>query len=159
MERYWATLAEKSRYGLYKKTLPGYQKLMNRKSYDPRFLYNYAAVSCEAGNLKLAQDIIFKCYRSFKDYEVCLLAANIHAESGNISDSERYYTEAHYMVPSRIMPLYGLYRLYQREGLQLKAMQVGKEIVRLRIKVPSLKAKEIKEKVLFDLNNKGIRHD
>ena len=159
MERYWATLAEKSRYGLYKKTLPGYQKLMNRKAYDPRFLYNYAAVSCEDGNLKLAQDIIFKCYRSFKDYEVCLLAANIHAESGNISDSERYYTEAHCMVPSRIMPLYGLYRLYQREGLQLKAMQVGKEIVRLKIKVPSLKAKEIKEKVLFDLNNKGIRHD
>ena len=158
-ERTWAVLADKAQYGLYKTTLPGYQKLMGRKGNDPRFLYNYAAVLCEAGNLKLAQDIIFKCYRSFKDYEVCLLAANIHAESGNITDAERYYTEAHRMVPSRIMPIYGLFRLYQREGLQLKAMQVGKAIVRLKVKVPSLKAKEIKEKVLFDLNHKGISHD
>lgn len=158
-ERCWAGLAEKAQCGLYKTTLPGYQKLMERKENDPRFLYNYAAVLCEAGELKQAKSTITKCYHSFKDYDVCLLTANIHAEADDIHQAEKYYKEAHLMVPSRIMPLYGLFQLYQRNGMQLKAQQVGKEIIRSKIKVPSSKAKEIKEKVQFDLHHKGISYD
>ena len=90
---------------------------------------------------------------------MCLLTANIHAEADDIHQAEKYYKEAHLMVPSRIMPLYGLFQLYQRNGMQLKAQQVGKEIIRSKIKVPSSKAKEIKEKVQFDLHHKGISYD
>lgn len=158
-ERCWANLAEKARIGLYKSTLPGYEQLMSRKGNAPRFLYNYAAVLCEAGKIKRSRDIISKCYRSFKDYDVCLLVANIHAESGDISTAEEYYQEAHYMVPSRMMPLYGLFFLYQRGGLQLKAMQVGKDLLRFNPKVPSTKADEIKSKVLFYLNRYGKSYD
>ncbi len=158
-ERRWAALAEKARYGLYKTTLPGYQQLMDRKGDDPRFLYNYAAVLCEAGELKQAKSIITECYHSFKDYDVCLLAANIYAEANDIHRAENYYKEAHLMVPSRIMPPYGLFRLYQRSGLRLKEQQVGREILRLKIKVPSSKATEIKEKVRYDLHHENISHD
>lgn len=158
-ERCCAGLAEKAQWVLYKTTLPGYQQLMDRKEDDPRFLYNYAAVLCEAGELKQARSIITKCYQSFKDYDVCLLAANIHAEAKEIRQAEKYYKEAHLMVPSRIMPLYGLFQLYQRNGMQLKAQQVGKEILRSKVKVPSSKAKEIKEKVRFDLHHKSNSYD
>lgn len=158
-ERCWADLAEKAQYGLYKTTVPGYQKLMERKGNDHRFLYNYAAVLCEAGNLKLAKRVISGCYRSFKDYEVCLLAANIHAEKGDVRSAEKYYMEAHLMVPSRLMPLDGLFRLYRRSNQPAKAEQVGQDILRLKIKVPSSKAKEIREKVRFDLHHEGNSYD
>ena len=158
-ERTWAMLANKAQYGLYKTTLPGYQRLMERKGNDPRFLYNYAAVLCEAGKLTQAKEVICECYRLFKDYEVCLLAANIHAEAGDVRNAEKYYAEAHLMVPSRIMPLYGRFRLYQRMGLQHKAKQVGDDILKFKIKVPSSMAKEIKAKVQFYLHHQSINYD
>lgn len=158
-ERCWAHLSEKAQCGLYKTTVPGYQKLMERKGNDPRFLYNYAAVLCEAGNLKLAKKVISRCYRSFKDYEVCLLAANIYAEKRDVLSAEKYYMEAHLMVPSRIMPLDGLFQLYQRSHQRAKVEQAGYDIMRLKIKVPSTKAKEIKAKVQFYLRCKGMNYD
>lgn len=150
-ERSWAALADKAQCGLYKTTLPGYQKLMGRKGNDPRFLYNYAAVLCEAGCQKSAKDVINECYRSFKDYEVSLLAANIHAEAGDVRSAEKYYAEAHLMVPSRIMPLYGLFRLYQRMGLQQKAKHVGCDILNFKEKIPTAISEEIKRKVFRSL--------
>lgn len=158
-ERCWAGLAEKAQLGLYKTTLPGYQQLMDRKGDDPRFLYNYAAVLCEAGELKQARGIITKCYQSFKDYDVCLLAANIHAEAKEIGQAEKYYKEAHLMVPSRIMPLYGLFQLYQRNEMQLKAQQEGKYVLNLGEKIPTETTKKLKRRVFLSLQINNKHHE
>jgi hypothetical protein len=73
--------------------------------------------------------------------------AYYYTENKMLQSAEDSYLKAIYMVPNRFVPRFHLFELYIKSKQNSKALECGKSILNLPVKIPSLKVKDIKEAV------------
>ena len=120
-----------------------YRELHKVLGSNQYFLYNYGAT---LNTIKLYTEshiIIAQCQKISNNYEIQLLQGDNSFNLGDIDQAIKYYTNISYMIPSRYMPLYKLFVLYDAIGQEQEALRIARMIVSKKMKVSSLPAFEI----------------
>lgn len=148
----WAEISKRSLAGNTLKMLPHYAEIKPQMQHKPLFLYNYAAELHYVGMYNESLKIVEECLESFNDYDVQLLLADDLSNTGHITSAIDTYQHASHMIPCRFEPLYGMMGLYLSKGDTLNATRVADQIVKKKIKVPSIRVEQIitSAKLLLD---------
>lgn len=147
----WGKIYHQSLYGETKEMLPRYQKLMSHLGDTPYFLYNYAVELYIAGYYAASLKIVRQCRKYWADYDLELLYGEILCKLGKSKEAEEHYLLASKMCPVRFVPLYRLYEIYKAQKQMDKAQQKAKQILGKPVKVDSPAIREMKQRVLQDL--------
>ena len=108
------------------------------------FLYNYAAVLNHAGDYSGSNDIMFQCIDHFNDYDVQQIIADNYDNMNDWDKAEVYYINAHQMIPNRFIPLYRLFKLYEKCGRINEAIRIAETIIDMPVKIQSGAVRKIK---------------
>jgi hypothetical protein len=73
--------------------------------------------------------------------------ATYYTENKMLQSAEDSYLKAIYMVPNRFVPRFHLFEFYIKSKQNRKALECGKSILNLPVKIPSLEVKDIQEAV------------
>lgn len=128
-------------------SLDVYKSLMPVLGSNPYFLYNYAVALLDVGSLDNSLDKALQCRTYWADYELELLLGNIYERQRKYEMAEMYYKNASFMCPCRFIPLYQLFKLYQKTNDKEKFQVVSKLIIEKHVKVPSSLVRRMKYKV------------
>lgn len=80
---------------------------------------------------------MFQCTDYFNDYDVQRIIADNYDNMNNQEKAEEHYIIASRMIPNRFVPLYQLFRLYEKNGRTNEAMRTAKAIIEMPVKVQS----------------------
>lgn len=136
-EHSWGKLVQKSKFGSYEKLINDYEILYSRWNGDPMFLYNYGAILNRAEQHQISNEVLIKCTKYFKDYDVQMLIADNYYKLEQFDKADINYYTAINMIPSKFMPLYRLMLLYEDLGNNSKALEIANMIIYKPIKVTS----------------------
>lgn len=142
-------MQEKSNCGLSKRILPQYKTLYHRQSHDCRFMFYYAYDLYLAEQPQEALKKAKECQSLLADYELTLLIGDIFKSLGQKDSSLHYYRYAHYMCPSRLTPLYEMYRVCKEYRDTIAFTKLRSAILNTPIKVKSKEA----ERIIQDIKN------
>lgn len=109
----WKDVSDTAKYGLAKRCLKEYSFLYATLGNSTDFIYNYAAVLYKAKEYKKSLAMICNVERRYADYDVLILKAECLAKMHRYGEALSAFQRAHYMCPSRFLPLFGQYRVYR----------------------------------------------
>lgn len=104
---------------------------------NPRYQYSRAVVNYFAGDYAAALVNAGKSSEQLSGYDTELLLGSICQKLKKYSDAELHFMEASYMCPSRITPLYRLFRLYEERNDTASMVKVGHKLLDKPVKVHS----------------------
>ena len=130
-----------------KNAISSYPYLAKVLANDCYFLYNYAVVLFENDRFKESLVIARQCRDYWANYELEILLGDICKNLQMYQEAEGHYLKASMMCPCRFHPLNFLFDLYIEIGNEERALQVAEEIIEKPIKVRSLAATQIKNKM------------
>ena len=107
------------------------------------FLYQYAIVLYDAREYNKALKAIIAYENICTGYNSSLLKGDIYKELHTYKLAEKSYVRAKNMCPSRFLPLFKLFLLYQQSGQFSNASKIANMIVSKQIKVKSKFVKDI----------------
>ncbi len=119
------------------RTLRNYSKLYASWNKPPLFLYNYGVYLNSQGQYNESNRIFSECKQYFNDYDVQMLMGRNHLALMEWNAAEKAFTQAHYMIPNRFMPLYCLVELHERNNNAEKADSIALIILNKPIKIES----------------------
>lgn len=140
-------MQEKSNCGLSKRILPQYKSLYHRQRHDCRFLFYYAYDLYLAEQTQEALKKAKECHTLLADYELNLLTGDIFKSLGQKDSSLHYYRHAHYMCPSRLTPLYEMYRVCKEYKDTMAYTKLRYAILHKPIKVKSKETERIIQEI------------
>ena len=94
-------------------------------------------MSYYAGDYSQALTDVRNSREKLSSYDTELLMGSILEKMERNTDAEMHYREASYMCPSRITPLYRLFRLYEAQGDTANMVMTGNGLLDKPVKVPS----------------------
>lgn len=118
------------------------------------FLYNYGAELYESGKYEQSIDILQQCMNIAPTIDCSLYLGKAYESTGNYLEAEQYYKRAAYMAPGRQSPKYFLVNLYQMTGEKDSAVKLAKEILSMKVKIPSEAATQIRTEMKFFLEKR-----
>ncbi len=142
-----AQIQDKIHYGLAPKMIPRYQRLYPKMKDDSRFLFYYATALYLSERYPEALKEARRCKSLFADYELNLFLGDIFREMKQKDSTLYYYTHAHNMCPSRLTPLYEIYRTHQMYGDTIECQKLRKIILEKPIKVKSEETEQIIQEI------------
>lgn len=141
----WYQLKQLPAFSYRNTIISEYGFLYNYLSDDPYFLYDYAAEMNYLEAKWKAERLIETCEKYVNDYNVQMLKAEIRKKTCRLEDAEKSYILASQMCPSKFAPLYELERVYEMQGKSDLAVEIAREIVNKKVKIPFAKIDAIKE--------------
>ena len=133
----------KAMLGLSERMMPRYERLYQKLKDDARFLYNYAVEQYEAGRYRSALNTARECGSLVSCYDLCLLEGDIRSALKDYGGADSCYNRAHWMIPSRFVPLYERFNVAIERGDTVSAHRLAGEILAKPVKVRSREADEI----------------
>ncbi len=127
-----------------KGTIAAYTNLYPHLYHYPQFAYAYAVVCNLSGNTSKSDSLYITLQHKINTYDTQLLHADNALTLHHYASAEDAFTKAHFMVPNRFMPLYGLMQTYMQKGDTIQALNIAKQIVVKKIKVESNEVEMIK---------------
>lgn len=88
-----------------------YRHLSSWGKENPFFIYNFASLEYGNGNYDEAVILARECQKLISDYDLELLLGDIYFSKSMYKESFKHYQLAHFMVPNRLAPLYGMYQI------------------------------------------------
>lgn len=134
---------DKAMLGLSERMMPRYERLYPELKDDARFLYNYSVEQYEAGRYVAALETARECGRLFSGYDLCLLEGDIRRALKDYGGADSCYNRAHWMVPSRFVPLYERFNVAMERGDTASSHRLAREILAKPMKVRSRETLEI----------------
>lgn len=114
---------------------------------NPRYRYSRAVVNYYSGFLDEALTDATESSKGLPSYDTELLMGDICSALGWYQESELHYLKASRMCPSRITPLYCLFKMYGLSGNVDAERRVGKELLGKPIKIMNDKARSMRLEV------------
>ena len=108
------------------------------------FLYNYAFALYSKGEFAESITILNKCSNYWNGYNHELLSGDACRMNGRYVEAIKHYDEAHFMCPSRLAPLEGLYYVYGDMDDDVNRKRIADIISKQKLKVPSYDGYRIK---------------
>jgi O-antigen polymerase len=136
-------------YGAAERSQQEYRRLAESPLAYNEFYYNWAYMLMRNHKTKDAVRVINKC--KIIDYDTQMLKGELSASLGDIKHALQYYNQASEMCPSKFMPLFAQFNLYEQLGMHEKKLDIGHKILRKKGKKTSTTTRNIKEKVFYSI--------
>ena len=133
----------KAMLGLSERMMPRYERLYPDLRDDARFLYNYSVEQYEAGRYVAALNTARECDSLLSCYDLCLLEGDIRRALKDYGGADSCYNRAHWMIPSRFVPLYERFNVAMSRGDTASAQCLAREILAKPVKIRSRETDEI----------------
>ena len=104
---------------------------------DPRYLYSRAVVNYYSTCYDQALADAKGSAAMLSSYDTELLLGSVYQKMRRFRDAESHFMVASYMCPSRITPLYRLFRLYEEQGDSSSMDEVGRKLLDKPVKIQS----------------------
>jgi tetratricopeptide (TPR) repeat protein len=120
------------------------------------FLFNYGA---ELGLMKRYDEsirILKEAESRLNDADFYIYLGNSYENIGLNKDAELCYLKATYIMPAKFLSKVKLVSLFMRTGRQKEAIEIAKEIVSMKVKVPSPIVDQIRHNMLQLVNSSSI---
>lgn len=127
--------------------LPYYQKYYTELSSQWIFLYNYGELLAMSGFYGESIALQKECMKRYNNMDIQLNMANNYIQLGEFSKAEECLILASNMCPSRFVPLFELFKLYQKTNKKVEATEYANLILNKDVKIPSPLITEIKSSV------------
>ncbi|MEQ1553080.1 MAG: O-antigen ligase family protein [Ferruginibacter sp.] len=134
-----------NRAGFKTKSVAVYNDIYNAQYKDGGTLLAHAQALYYTNNLLKAKNVITKTKQFYNSNEVYKLSADIENELGNVAQAEKEYKIAINMVPNRLITRKKLLDFYVAQKDTLNTIYWAKSITKMKIKIPSSIADNIKE--------------
>lgn len=131
-----------------------YRQLYEKKKEDYRFLYDYSYVLYSINRKKDALKVALECSHFLSDYNLNLLIGYIYRDIGQFKNAILMFENAHYMCPSRLVPLYEEYITCRLSNNFTRCDELAKIIVDYPIKVHSATTDNIQSEMKLFLSSK-----
>ncbi len=134
---------------------PLYEKLQTKMHKNASFLYEYAMLLYEMSEYEEAYIVAGKSMAHKSDYNTVLLLGKICEKRKDINKAVMYLDLASDMCPSKFLPLYAKFELYENVNDIENLKKVGSEILEKRVKVNTPEIQNIRlsvRKTLFLLD-------
>lgn len=143
IDRNWRLAQNNYDDGKIKKALILYNQLYQDKKSDYKYLYDYSYVLYGIGQKEKALQVALKCSNYLSDYHLCLLSGYIYRDMKNYKMAIEMFEKAHFMCPSRIVPLYEQYIIFRTTNNNENRSKMAKRIKKFPIKIMSSKVNSI----------------
>lgn len=140
----WRKAYIESVHGNHKDALRMYERASGYFKRDWCFLYSYSLAAFMADDMDKALEKIDECGIYFNGYDRELLAGDICLAMQSYDGALRHYDMAAYMCPVRFAPLEGMYRAFDKQGMDASRDSVARIIANKRVKVDSHDVQRIK---------------
>ncbi len=141
----WNTLIDNMDYQIISAhDLIEYDKIGKILSSDAFFLYSHAVVCYKAQLYTKSCELAEHSSKIYVNYDTELLLGNIYEKLEQYEMAEYHYSLASDMCPSRLMLLYYRFNLYKQMKCTEKMETVGRQILKMPLKINNVKAREIK---------------
>lgn len=111
-----------------------YSKLYESLNNDFAFLYDYGREMYFDGEYRQAEILARKASNYISDYDLQLLLGDIYSSLGKKQDAINAYQVAANMCPSRIVPLYEIYKIYSYQNDSTNCVSIYNRMVNTRYK-------------------------
>lgn len=149
----WWNIVNLTPYNDKKRLFDCYEDLMPELGNEPYFLYNYSTQLYLNGEYKESLHIAERCRKFWADYDLELLQGECCMQLEDYEKAIKHYILASQMCPARFMPLYRMFKLYKKQGIDKQVQTIGDIILKKNVKIPSLTIDLIKKDVLHTLNS------
>lgn len=136
--------AESEQFAL---TVIQYEKLYPKLHDDYTFLYNYANILNVFGLNQKSLKIALEGRPLCADYDMEILIGDNLLKTRKYNEAEKHFILASNMCPTRFVPLYALFKIYQITDQSDKANMIAQKIANKPIKVYSPRVSMIKEEI------------
>lgn len=120
------------------------------------FLYSYGVMLYEAGLFRESIDVLKQCGKLANDYDIQLIQAYNYLGLNQTLIAEQHFRTSAAMIPNRFLPLYELFRIYEKQQNESLARQFALRIAAMPVKIPSPKVSFMKEEVDNYLSNHSL---
>lgn len=157
MEMQWKRIFEQSGDHIKENKLQSYYALFPGLRHNSFFLYNYAATLYKYGENKKSLKVANYCRKYFlADYDLELLRADLYQSRRAYKDATECLKQARNMCPSKFIPLYKLYIIYQETNDSIRRDSIADIIVNKKIKINSPVIEKIKKRVSVFYRNQRL---
>ena len=111
---------------------------------DYRFLYDYGYALHKQGEYQRSIEVLERGREYSSDPMFCNIIGKNYQALKLWDMAETYFDKAHYMIPSRIYPLYLSAKMYEESEQYLKAYNTANKALHMKIKVESEQTLELK---------------
>lgn len=138
---------------LDQQTLADYQYLYPKLNQNGLFLIDYGERLFINGEIKNSLKVMNRAKTYLPCVQLYIRLGAIYKNTNNFIMAEKNYIYAGNMVPNRFRPKYALFDLYKQTSQWNKCFQLGNEILKMPIKVPSYEVTLIKNQVQIYLDS------
>lgn len=128
-------------------TVMKYEELYPKWHGDYTFLYNYADILNAFGLSQKSLNIALEGRPLCADYDMEILIGDNLIKTRKYNEAEKHFLLASNMCPTRFIPLYALFKIYEAIGEVDKANAMAWKIANKPIKVCSPRVAMIKEEI------------
>lgn len=136
-----------------------YARLYPKLKDYPAFLYNYGYELSMAKRYSKSLALLQKARSHMYNYDLLLRTGYVQQQLSNYRDAEQQYKQAHYLIPSRLVPCYLLMKLYEDWSKRQKAIHMAKQILQMKPKVHSEEAMFLKNQTQVALDSLRYKLD
>ncbi len=134
-----------SRIGFYDKATTHYDRA-SRFLNSSYFYYNQSHFELKKGCYQKSSEIINKCLKN--DYNVSLFKASLYKSMGKYNEALSEYTLANRMCPSRFLPIYEQYLIFESLGDTINMIRIREDIRTKPVKIETVEINQIKNYIL-----------
>ncbi len=136
----------------YKECLDDFELAYPLLKNDGEFLIQYGK-TLEMSKYYLDASNVFSLAKNNLNNTILYIAlSNSYKETDRFKDAEQGYTQAYYMIPSRLYPLYLLAKLYDENNQSVKALETAKKLLKKKAKIDSKAIEQIKTEMQTIIN-------
>lgn len=133
----WKKVSQHAQATTIDEILDKYETLYIEGNRNCSFLYDYACMAYDKEKYTLALKLSEEAEQLISDYELKMLIADCHQLLHNKDEALDAYRTASNMCPSKIMPLYEIYKIYSCSNDTVNCRRIYAEITNKNIKVQS----------------------
>ena len=146
-EKTWHSANQWTSLELYQDAVDELSGVYESLSGNYRYLYDYGYALYKAGRYAESNEVLSDGAEISSDPMFHNIMGKNHEALGRISQAEKEYLTAHYMVPCRLYPLVLLMKMYMNQGMDEKACAVRNEILSMPVNTKNGTMRDLREEV------------
>ncbi len=152
-ERKWDEIRYLSGMELYDDAVDELAPLYEELNRNFRYLYDYGYALHKCGRYEQSIKVLKEGAALSSDPMFYNIIGRNYESQGFFEEAELAYLHSHYMVPSRIYPLYLLMNMKMKSGDNLSAIRIGEKISSMRVNEKVLNMSRLKTESLNRLDS------
>ncbi len=133
----WIHAYKLARSREYQKAMTKYEELYPILNYNHYFLFNYGAELSVMGKYQQSVELLREAEPRLNDVDLYIYLGNSYVGLGDLENAAFCFKKASLIVPVKFYPRYRLVKIYLALNEQEQALELARDILGMKVKIPS----------------------